>query len=929
MNFLSRVSSLLVFIIILSIRFSSPAHSQENLASKLKVTDFELQSSVIVSETGEFISTGEFSSGEWYPVKVPTTVLSGLVKNGVYPDPYVGMNNMKIPDANPEFSQEYDLLKYSHLGKNKNPWEDSYWYRAEIELPENFNGRQIWLNFDGINYRTDVFLNGQQVANSKELVGMFEQFKLNVTDAANPGTVNYLAVKIYPLDYPGLPGEPQLKALGPFGMNGGPTGDIGKNVTMQSSVGWDWMPAVRDRNMGIWQDVYFSTTGSVDIRYPHVITNLPLPDTTSADLTIISEVYNTTDQTTSGELVVNITPKNFEGEGFEIRKSISINPNSTEEISLNSDEYPELNVQNPVLWWPQPYGKPNLYTMTLSFEENGSISDEESYNLGIREIDSKVTFVDDWQRRDFYVNGQRIQILGGAWVPDMMLNRDTEKLYNELKLNKSANFNMVRIWGGGVTPPREFFDFCDELGLLVWHDFWITGDAQGTFGKGTRDWPLEGDVFLSNARNAVKRLRHHPSLLVWTAGNEGYPRRELYEALRNDLMADMDGTRPFLPTSGYANPDPSWGLSWPDNHESGAYSGGPYHYVDPVNYYELVENGEDWVFKDEVGIPSVPPYENLQKFIPNLDSVNEEMFPLNNTWGYHDAAEGNGRYSLYHNAIHDRYGQSKTVKEYSQKGQFVSAENYRAIFEATNSKLNDTGGVILWKTNPAWPSVIWQVYDYYLRQNAGFYYAKAASEPPHVQLSLDDYTVSLVNLPNRKMENLTVHTEIYDENLQVLNTSDQHFKAEPSSSMEISQLDIPFPDSSSVRFVKLEVTNSMDEQVTENFYWLSPANNFHFVNDLPEIDLDVSTDLKENEDSFDVTVTMENPSQSLAFFVNPRLVDSDKAELLPTFWSDNYFVLLPGESKMIQANIDKKYVPADKPQLLMTGWNIKEKMIDF
>ncbi|MBD3273872.1 MAG: hypothetical protein GF372_01100, partial [Candidatus Marinimicrobia bacterium] len=738
-----------------------------------------------------------------------------------------------------------------------------------------------------------------------------------------------LAVKIHPLDYPGMPAEPQLEALGPFGPNGGPTSDIGKNVTMQSSAGWDWLPAVRDRNMGIWQDVYFTTTGSVDIRHPHVITNLPLPDTSSAELIIVSDVINSSDQVVSGELVVNIEPKTFNGSPIEVREAVTLAPNSSDVVRLSPAEHQELTIKDPALWWPLPYGTPNLYTLTLSFEEGEIVSDENSYNLGIREIDSRVSFINDWQRRDFYVNGQRIQIKGGAWVPDMMLNRDTDKLYAELKLSKDANFNMVRIWGGGVTPPREFFDFCDELGLLVWHDFWITGDAQGTFGKGTRDWPLEGDVFLSNALNAVKRLRHHPSLLVWTAGNEGYPRQELYDPLRNELVAELDGTRPFLPTSGYANPDPSWGLSWPDDNESGAYSGGPYHYVDPMEYYQFVEKGEDWLFKDEVGIPSVPPFESLQRFISDLTPADDEPFPLNDIWGYHDACEGNGRYSLYHNAIHDRYGMSDSVEEYAQKAQFVNAENYRAIFEATNEDLNSTAGVILWKTNPAWPSVIWQVYDYYLRQNAGFYYAKLASEPLHVQLSLDDHMVSLVNLPHQSIQNLTVHAEVYDENMQMIETNDRQVSAKPASSMEVFRLKIPFKDSSDVKFVKLRVVNPLNELMSENFYWLSPENNFQFVNDLNQVDLLVDTDITENFDEYIATVTIENPSQSLAFFIHPRLTNSGQSEILPTFWSDNYFSLLPGESKTVQATVNKKNVTAGRPGLHITGWNIIEKTINF
>jgi hypothetical protein len=221
------------------------------------------------------------------------------------------------------------------------------------------------------------------------------------------------------------------------------------------------------------------------------------------------------------------------------------------------------------------------------------------------------------------------------------------------------------------------------------------------------------------------------------------------------------------------------------------------------------------------------------------------------------------------------------------------------------------------------------VYDYYLRQNAGFYYAKLASEPLHVQLSLDDHMVSLVNLPHQSIQNLTVHAEVYDENMQMIDTHDRQVSAKPASSMEVFRLNIPFRDSSDVKFVKLRVVDPLNELMSENFYWLSPANNFQFVNDLNQVDLLVDTDITENFDEYLATVTIENPSQSLAFFIHPRLTNSGQSEVLPTFWSDNYFSLLPGESKTIQATVNKKNVISGRPGLHITGWNIIEKTINF
>ena len=894
-----------------------PAAAQPE--ERLFISDFLLQSSVLVEADGQTISQATFTPRDWHQVRVPSTVLRALVANGVYPDPYVGMNNMQIPDASDEFSRRFDLARFSHLPSQANPWATAWWYRAEVEVPELPPGTQVWLNFEGINYRADVWLNGHQVADAGDVVGMFEMFTFRVTDQVHPGQRNVLAVRIHPLDEPGLPADPQLTVFGPFGPNGGPTGDIGKNVTMQSSAGWDWIPAVRDRNMGIWQDVFLSFTGPVDIRFPHIVTDLPLPDTVPATLTLSAELWNTSDEPVAGTLEVNI--RGPDGRVIRIRHPVVLAAGRDSLMTLRADDHPQLIVDDPILWWPVGYGEAGLYDLELQFTTASRVSDREALAFGIREVGSEVTEVDGWLRRDFTVNGRRIQIKGGAWVPDMMLARDRQRYLDELRLSREANFNMVRIWGGGITPPEEFFEIADELGLLVWHDFWITGDCQGTWDKGTRDWPLEGDVFISNAINTAKRLRNHPSLLTWTAGNEGFPRQELYHVLRNEIAAELDGTRPFLPTSGYANPDPAWGLSWPDDHETGAYSGGPYHWVDPTDYYGRVEAGKDWLFKDEVGIPSVPPLASLERFIPDLDVTSST---LSDTWGYHDAAEGNGRFSLYDQALRDRYGAPETLSEYAWKTQFLNAENYRAIFEAANHDLERTGGVILWKTNAAWPSVIWQVYDWYLRPNAGYYYARNASRPLHVQLHPGTYAVSGINASFSPAHGLALRVDLYDEHADRLGQATRDAELDPEQSREFLRLtEVPGWDAAAVRFVRLRLEDTAGDIAAESFYWIAPDNDFTHLNGLPGVELEASAQQEERGEQLRVTLILTNPSEHLAFFVHPILTRGPAGdEVLPTFWSDNYFSILPGESRTVTASADRIRLDGHAPSVRLEGWNV-------
>ena len=353
-----------------------------------------------------------------------------------------------------------------------------------------------------------------------------------------------------------------------------------------------------------------------------------------------------------------------------------------------------------------------------------------------------------------------VGITGGAWVPDMLLNRDSTRYDYEMHLCRNSNINLVRIWGGGVTPCDEFWEAADRYGMLVWSDFWITGDTQGEF-KGSPDWPLEGDVFKKNVDSTIYRIRNHPSLLVWTGGNEGHARRELYDFMRNSII-ELDGTRPYIPSSsGFAKLPEGWPGSWPDNLPTGVYSGGPYTWQDPKSYYTSAIAGRDWVFKDETGIPSMVTWDILPKIIPNLVWDKTLPFPLNNSWGYHDAATGNGKWDLYYKEMVKRYGEPSSMEDFCNKMQLMNAIGYQGIFEAAGHKLNDIGGVMLWKLNAAFPSVVWQVYDWYLQPNAGYYFMQNACEPLHIQLNLSSLKVTVLNRKYKTASNLAASVQIY------------------------------------------------------------------------------------------------------------------------------------------------------------------------
>ncbi len=923
-----KVFTLLVFLLLISSQYSFA----QNKSIKLeKLTKFELQSSELIKTTGELISTsGYHSNVYWLPVSVPSTVLTGLVANRVYPDPYSGMNNMLIPDASDEFNNSYNLEQYSHIPNVPNPWKKPYWYRTSFKVPVADKGRHFQLIFKGINYRAAVWMNGLPIADSTQMVGMFAEYSFDVSSKIKAGEENVVAVKIYPLDYPGLPAPEQLKAMDDFFLNGGPTGDIGKNVTMVCSVGWDWIPPVRDRNIGIWQPVFLRTSGEVTIVQPQIITDLPnLPDTSVARLSLNLTLLNFSQKNSKGNLKVSIRPENFTGTPIAFSKEITIAAGGKTPVELNVANTAQLLVKQPHLWWPNGSGTANLYRINLQYESEGAISDQTTFVFGIRTVSSKAVEVPNkFLRRDFYVNGKRIQLVGGAWVPDMMLNRDSIRYNAELQLCKNSKINLVRIWGGGVTPPDVFFDLADRYGLMVWSDFWVTGDTHGEF-KGSTDWPLEPEVFLNNVISTIYRIRNHASLLVWTGGNEGHIRKDVYDRMRESVI-NLDGTRPFIPSSsGFAKLPEGFKGSWPDGLASGVYSGGPYSWKDSKVYYNLADTAKDWVFKDETGLPSQPPYNSLIKIIPNLVWDSKLPFPLNNSWGYHDAATGNGRYDKYYEAMVNRYGEPSSMENFSDKMQLMNATGYQGTFESAGHRLNDIGGVMLWKINAAFPSVVWQVYDWYLEPNAGYYFMQNACEQVHVQLNPVDYTVSVINRNFQPVSNLTVQADVFGIDSKSLFSQTAKISLSASDVKESISLDKIFAESKGVNFVVLNLKDGSGKIISHNVYWLAADNNYLPLNSMPQTQVDATVLVRERvKTETKWTMKFTNKSKLMAFFINPQLLN-DGEEIMPSFWSANYFSLAPGESITVTVSVSSDQIKGKNQEIKVKGWNLENKVISL
>jgi hypothetical protein len=897
---------------------------------KQMLSDWKIESTTRVVASEGTISSTSFNDSSWTKAEVPTTVLRALVKAGIYPDPHFDLNDLQIPDASDELSKRLDLNKYSHIKNVPNPFKDPYWFRTTFQIPPARKDKRVWLNFDGINYRGDVWVNGKQIADCNEMAGMFRRFKWDITDAVKQGQENILAVKIYQVDHVGTanPGY-QFEVFGP---GRGQGEDIFKDVTLKLSAGWDCAPVVRDRNMGIYQDVYLTYTDAVSIIDPYIVTDLPLPDTTTADLMISAELVNSGKVRVKGLLKGSINlmnevdyytytkemPGDFKTVHFE--KVVEVPAQDTVIVKFPVSDFPQLKIRNPYLWWPNGYGKQYLHNLRLSFEINGKTSDIKNTTFGIREITSTLKELNGEYGRVFRVNGQRIFCRGGWIQPDMMLDMSPERIYAEGRLMAEANVNMIAC-EDMPSPPDRLMDVYDKYGLLIWETFYqcyTSYPGTSTFGN-----PLDASLSLKNSYDIILRYRNHPSLVLWAGACETICREEIYVPLRRYIRM-LDTTRPFIATSSidwnvdsltpYLKPDLPTGMT----------DDGPpdYTWYPHTYYYNKVLEIKRQMFRDELGVPAVSTLNSMKKYIFDLgEGEKNDIYPLDKKWAYHDAWDGNGyAYKAYDNAIREEFGQPATAAEYIRNAQYINAGSYRAMFEAYNHRMWDiTSGVMIWKLNATWPQVLWQIYDWFLNPNAAYYYTKKALEPLHIQLNEHNFMVSVINTIHRDHKDLSASVKVLNYDLKVKFEKDVQFTIDEDRYLELFQIP-KIEGLTPVYFVKLVLKDKTGRIISDNFYWFSSMEkrDLTLLTKMPRVVPEIRHNFTLRGDEMVVRASLKNTSDKLSFF-NRLVVTRGEGgdEIWPTFWSDNFITLLPGEEKSVTGYFAKKELNGKEPILII------------
>jgi hypothetical protein len=427
--------------------------------AQLLRSDWKVKSSVQTRMNGAQLSKAGVNTNDWAVTSLPATVLTALVRNGIYPNPYTGMNNMKIPDSNDEYNKDYDLQKYSHI-KGVNPWKDHYWFRNEFVVSKNINGKKLWLNFSEINYKAQIWLNGKIIADTTEIKGMERNFRIDVTQQLRKNGLNCLAVAIFPVDNPGKPAIEPLLPLSDPGQNMG-DGKVSTSYTKWDTMGWDWQPAVRDRDMGITEDVYLSSTDEVEIQNLYVSSDLSLPDTTTAALTVSADIQNYSAVAQNGK--AHITISNGD-DIITFEKEFQVQPGGIKSLEWNAQNTAELKLKNAKLWWPAGYGAQNLYDIEIKIVTADGKESLISDKFGIRKVETYI----GKKERVYKINGKEIYPKGGNWVMDMMLNWTASRYEKEILLTKNANLNILRVWGPTGVAPKALYRAADKHGILMW-----------------------------------------------------------------------------------------------------------------------------------------------------------------------------------------------------------------------------------------------------------------------------------------------------------------------------------------------------------------------------------------------------------------------------------------------------------------------------
>ncbi|WP_168203419.1 glycoside hydrolase family 2 protein [Oceanispirochaeta crateris] len=853
-----------------------------------KIKEWKIHPSISVKEKGQKLSSEYTDKSQWIDVSVPSTVLGALVKSGLYKDIYKDKNLLDI---------------------DTNQFKTSWLYFSEFDLKPLELDYTAILSFKGINYRANIWLNGTLIADKSQIFGTYRHWNFQIEEYLKEKN-NKLAVEIFPPE----------------------KGDF--------SIGFvDWNPGPPDKNMGLFRDVSLEFNKGISISSPCVTSHLNTPDYSQAELTVAAILQNHSSESIMGLLKASIG-------SISLSKQMNLDPHQSIDVDFTSDDYKDLIIENPKLWQPNNVGDPHLYRLELEFYINDALSDSTVTNFGIRSVSDYLT---DEGHRGYIINGKKLLIKGAGWTDDLLLEDTYDSIETQVRYARDMNLNCIRLegfWGKDQT----IYDLCDQYGMLVmvgWSCHWEHECHMGVPVDplyGAVSTPEAIELIAESWKDQLLSIRHHPSIFVWTVASDMVPHPDL-ERRYIEIFKKWDSSRPYLNSTGGVGSEQSIitnaVIESTISGSSGVKMLGPYDHTPPVYWYTNTNLGGAYGFNTET-CPgaNVPPLDSLKKMFSS-----ELLWPINDTWNFHCGLYEFASISRFKEALDERYGVSNTIKEFAMKSQVMNYELMRPMFEAFQNNKGKSTGIIQWMLNSAFPSLYWQLFDSYLMPNGAYYGVKKACEPLHLLYNYGSNQVILINDFDKRQQ-VDIQIRIFDINSKEIFYQKTQSISEPDSSFPVLEIPGNLP-LSSVYFLDLRLLDK-NEEISSNFYWLSQqkdvldyeavVGDFGFYTpskehadytelmSLPFPQIDSTLTINDLEDEQIYQITLKNTSNKIAFFLVLDLINTEVDNpILPVFWSENYFSLLPHEIKSVSARVKRRDVPSKSTELRIKGWNKDEK----
>jgi exo-1,4-beta-D-glucosaminidase len=862
------------------------------------VENWKLMSSKEVQSEGAAVSIADYKDDRWYPIRrMPATVLEILQEDGVYPNLYIGQNMLNVPR---------DLYK------------QDWWYRTTFNAPAS---DFYTLEFPGINYRAEIWLNGKKIADNKQVVGMYAAHEFNVTPWIKRGSLNVLAVRVTPeqliQDVTGV----ELADSWFDWLNWkyiGYKGPKKKNP-------WMGVSFVPDRNAGIWKPVYLRATGSVSVNNAFVNSKLHLAKSTAL-LTVFADLHNLSTRPVSGTLKGTISRPGKPTLHFE-QQVTNLLAGEAREVEFTPEKFPELVVTNPDLWWPYTMGTPALYDLHLEFVQNETLSDYAHIRFGIRSItqhrDNDEQFPDMGKGGNFYlkVNGRDFLVRGGNYTPDLLYRYDPQREADILRYAKDLGINFLR-WESKISS-EHIIELADEQGIPTMFG-WMCCNQWEKWDQ----WDEEDHRVASQSlRSQIKMLRPHASVFVWANASDGLPPEPICQEY-NKILSELHWQNAVVNTVSAFAKDLNGNRVWDGIRMEGPYCWRPPTYwfsgKYPATFGSTVEQGDN---------EQIPTLESLKKFIPE-----DKLWPINNTWFMHAGAWADnctlGNIQL---ALKKRYGPSTNVEDFVRKAQLAHYENARAQFESfaacgwANHKMTT-----YWMLNSHWPSFYGNLIDYYMSPGGVYFGAKKGLRP--LSVVFDSYAtgdhnqarIIVFNRTSGDVHGLSVRVRVYDLDGKVCDDRSENGIAVPfNDAKQVMRLP-RYPESSPVFFVRCQLFDDSGKLVVDNTYWQSQKDDdlgarkndvymtlrqdrwadMTALNTMPPATVEIEARQKKIGQESHVTIRLHNPSEHIAFFERATIsTERDGNEILPILYDDNYITIFPGEIVEIHGIVLKNAKP--------------------